>query len=77
MVMGDGLGCMYDFSLEEFCCKFKYFFVFVDSVLKILIQVGYLEYIDEQDNVLWIIFMICWDELYKFCEMGEVVEKLI
>lgn len=25
MAMGDGLGCMYDFSLEEFCRKFKYF----------------------------------------------------
>ncbi len=35
-----GPGCMYDFSLEEFCRKFKYFPVPADSALKILTQAG-------------------------------------
>ena len=75
--MGDGLGCMYDFSLEEFCRKFKYFPVPADSALKILTQAGYLEYTDEQDNASRIIFTIRRDELYKLREMGEAAEKLI
>ena len=65
MAMGDGLGCMYDFSLEEFCRKFKYFPVPADSALKILTQAGYLEYTDEQDNASRIIFTIRRDELYN------------
>ena len=77
MAMGDGLGCMYDFSLEEFCRKFKYFPVPADSALKILTQAGYLEYTDEQDNASRIIFTIRRDELYKLREMGEPAEKLI
>ena len=77
MAMGDGLGCMYDFSLEEFCRKFKYFPVPADSALKILTQAGYLEYTDEQDNASRIIFTIRRDELYKLREMGEAAEKLI
>jgi len=50
MAMGDGFQCVREFNLEEFCRKFKYFPVPVDSALKILTQAGYLEYTDEQDN---------------------------
>ena len=44
MAMGDGFQCIREFNLEEFCRKFKYFPVPVDSALKILTQAGYLEY---------------------------------
>ena len=44
MAMGDGLGCVREFNLEDFCRKFKYFPVPADSALKILTQAGYLEY---------------------------------
>ena len=49
MAMGDGLGCVREFDIEDFCRKFKYFPVPVDSALKILTQAGYLEYTDEQE----------------------------
>ena len=77
MAMGDGFQCIREFNLEEFCRKFKYFPVPVDSALKILTQAGYLEYTDEQDNASRILFTIRRDELYKLREMGTEVETLI
>lgn len=77
MAMGDGLGCMYEFNLEEFCRKFKYFPVPADSALKILTQAGYIEYTEEQDNASRIIFTVRRDELYKLRDMGDAAERLI
>lgn len=77
MAMGDGFQCVREFNIEEFCRKFKYFPVPVDSALKILSQAGYLEYTDEQDNASRILFTLRRDELYKLREMGAEVEGLI
>ncbi len=77
MAMGDGLGCMFDFNLEEFCRKFKHFPVPADSALKILTQAGYIEYTSEQDNASRLLFTIRRDELYKFQEMGAEADTLI
>jgi ATP-dependent DNA helicase RecQ len=77
MAMSDGFQCIREFNLEEFCRKFKYFPVPVDSALKILTQAGYLEYTDEQDNASRILFTIRRDELYKLREMGTEAETLI
>ncbi|WP_041579076.1 RecQ family ATP-dependent DNA helicase [Bacteroides helcogenes] len=77
MAMGDGQGCIREFNIEDFCRKFKYFPVPVDSALKILTQAGYLEYTDEQDNASRIYFTIRRDELYKLRETGEETEMLI
>jgi len=74
MAMGDGFQCIREFNLEEFCRKFKYFPVPVDSALKILTQAGYL---DEQDNSSRILFIIRRDELYKLREMGKEADALI
>ena len=77
MAMGDGLGCILDFNLEEFCTKFKHFPVVVNSSLNLLTQAGYLEYTDEQDNPSRIIFKAHREELYKLREMGPDAEKLL
>lgn len=77
MAMGDGLGCVREFNLEDFCRKFKYFPVPADSALKILTQAGYLEYTDEQDNASRLYFIVRRDELYKLRELGEDSDKLI
>jgi len=77
MAMGDGLGCIYDFSLEDFCRKFKYFPVPADSALKILTQAGYIEYTEEQDNTSRVIFTIHREELYRLGEMGKEAETLV
>ena len=77
MAMGDGLDCVREFNIEDFCRKFKYFPVPVDSALKILTQAGYLEYTGEQDNTSRILFTIQRDELYRLREMGDDMDKLI
>ena len=77
MAMGDGFQCIREFNLEEFCRKFKYFPVPVDSALKILTQAGYLEYTDEQDNAYRKLLKIRRDEHYKLLEMGTEAETLI
>ncbi len=77
MAMGDGQDCIREFNIEDFCRKFKYFPVPVDSALKILTQAGYLEYTDEQDNASRLLFTIRRDELYKLHKLGEEADKLI
>ncbi|WP_300812226.1 ATP-dependent DNA helicase RecQ [uncultured Bacteroides sp.] len=77
MAMGDGMGCIREFNIEDFCRKFKHFPVPVDSALKILTQAGYLEYTDEQDNASRLLFTVRKDELYKLKGLGEDTDKLI
>ncbi|NDV66355.1 ATP-dependent DNA helicase RecQ [Bacteroides sp. 224] len=77
MAMGDGQDCVYDFNLEEFCRRFKYFPVPADSALKLLTQAGYIEYTEEQDNASRLIFIIHREELYKLKEMGAEADTLI
>ena len=77
MAMGDGLGCIREFNIEDFCRKFKYFPVPVDSALKILTQAGYLEYTDEQDNASRLLFSVGREELYRLRELGEDMDRLI
>ncbi|AVM53738.1 ATP-dependent DNA helicase RecQ [Bacteroides zoogleoformans] len=77
MAMGDGQGCVREFNIEDFCRKFKYFPVPVDSALKLLTLAGYLEYTDEQDNASRLLFTIRRDELYKLKEMDDDTDKLI
>ena len=77
MAMGDGLDCVREFNIEDFCRKFKYFPVPVDSALKILTQAGYLEYTGEQDNTSRLLFTIQRDGLYRLREMGDDMDKLI
>ena len=77
MAMGDGLDCVREFNIEDFCRKFKYFPVPVDSALRILTQAGYLEYTAEQDSTSRILFTIRRDELYRLREMGEDMNRLI
>ena len=77
MAMGDGLGCIREFDIEDFCRKFKYFPVPVDSALKILTQAGYLEYTDEQDNAARLLFTVGREELYKLRGLGDDMDRLI
>lgn len=77
MAMGDGEGCVREFNIEDFCRRFKYFPVPVDSALKILTQAGYLEYTDAQDNASRLMFTLQRDELYRLHEQGKEAELLI
>lgn len=77
MAMGDGQDCIREFNIEDFCRKFKYFPVPVNSALKILTQAGYLEYTDEQDNASRVFFTVRREELYKLHKLGDEADKLI
>lgn len=77
MAMGDGLGCVREFNIDDFCRKFKYFPVPVDSALKILTLAGYLEYTDERNNASRLLFTLRRDELYKLQGLGEDTDRLI
>ncbi|WP_298107245.1 ATP-dependent DNA helicase RecQ [uncultured Bacteroides sp.] len=77
MAMGDGIGCMREFNIEDFCRKFKLFPVPVDSALKILTQAGYLQYTDEQDKASRLLFTLQRDELYKLREQDDKTELLV
>lgn len=77
MAMGDGLGCIYDFNLEEFCLRFKHFPIQAHNALSLLTQAGYIEYTEEQDNPSKLIFTVRRDELYKLKEMAKESEAVL
>ena len=77
MAMGDGLGCVREFDIDDFCRKFRYFPLPVDSALKILTLAGYLEYNPEADNASRLVFTIRRDELYRLREMEGEADLLI
>lgn len=77
MAMGDGIGCVREFNLDDFCRKFNYFPVPVDSALKILTQTGYLEYTDERNNASRLLFTLRRDELYRLQGWGDETDRLI
>ena len=77
MAMGDGLGCVKEFNLEEFCRTFKHFPVQAHSALKILTQAGYIEYTDEQDNASRILFLVHRDDLYKMQGMSQEIDTVM
>jgi ATP-dependent DNA helicase RecQ len=77
MAMGDGQGCVREFDIDDFCRRFKYFPVPVDSALKILTQAGYLEYTEEQENASRLRFSVRRDELYRLLNLDDATDRLI
>lgn len=77
MAMGDGLGCVKEFKLDDFCVKFKLFPVQADSALRILTQAGYINYTDEQHRASRLMFTLQRDELYKLQHLSEETDRLI
>ncbi len=77
MAMGDGLGCIKAFDIDDFCHKFKHFPVPVHNALKLLTQAGYLEYTDEQDNASRLMFTLSKEELYRLHDTDKETDRLI
>lgn len=77
MAMGDGMGCIKAFNLEDFCSKFKHFPVQADSALRLLTQAGYIEYTDEQNSASRLMFTLGREELYRLHEMDSDTDRLI
>ena len=77
MAVGDGLNCTYEFSLEEFCHRFKHYPTQANSALLILSRCGYIDYTDEEETHSRLIFQLRRDELYRLHEQNEEVESLL
>ena len=77
MAMGDGMGCVKEFKLDDFCMKFKLFPVQADSALRILTQAGYLTYTDEQRRASRLMFTLQRDELYRLNHLSDEADRLI
>ncbi len=71
IAMGGGAGETHEFDIDVFCRNFKHFPVPVDSALRLLTQAGYIEYVDEQENVSRLMFTVRRDELYNMNDNPE------
>ena len=71
IAMGGGAGETHEFDIDVFCRNFKHFPVPVDSALRLLTQAGYIEYIDERENVSRLMFTVRRDELYNMNDNPE------
>ena len=77
MAMGDGLGCVKEFKIDDFCVKFKLFPVQADSALRILTQAGYITYTDEQQRGSRLMFTLQRDDLYRLHQLSDEADRLI
>ena len=77
LAMGDGLNVTYDFNLEQFCRRFKRFPIPVTSALHILTKAGYIHFIEDEENLSRVLFLLDRDELYRLQGMSPDTECLI
>lgn len=76
VAVGAGFGNVYDFSLHEFCQRFKLPFLQTHHALKMLELSGYIEYTEEIDTRSRIRFLIFRDELYSL-QLDKETEELV
>ena len=65
IAVGYGFESVHDFSLSNFCHVFKFSLLQTHHALKILELSGYIEYVEDVDNVSRLIFIVRRDDLYK------------
>ena len=74
---GSGYNAMFEFNMEDFCRKFHHFPLQVHSALKILNRAGYIEYIEEQENLARVMFCLSRDQLYRLEHLEPHEERII
>ena len=74
---GSGYNAMFEFNMEDFCRKFRHFPLQVHSALKILNRAGYIEYIEEQENLARVMFCLSRDQLYRLEHLEPHEERII
>ena len=77
MAVGDGMGCRYDFDLNEFCQAYHLPLVQTESALRLLTQAGYIQYQEEEERVSRLRFIIPRDELYRRNDISETSDQVI
>lgn len=76
IAVGSGYNVVFDFSLQEFCQRFKFSILQAHHALKILELAGYIEYTEEIDTRSRIRFTVFRDELYSL-HLDEETDELI
>lgn len=77
MAVGDGYNVTREFNEPDFCKKFKYFPVPLESALHILTRANYLDYRDEDENYSRIMFMVQKEDLYKLERMPQQQDRVL
>ena len=77
MAVGDGMGCHYDFDLNEFCRAYHLPIVQTDSALRLLTQAGYIHYQEEEEHTSRLRFIIPRDELYRRYDISDTSDQVI
>ena len=62
---GTGQGRLFEFSLDEFCLRFRHFPVRANAALALLSRSGYIDYMEEQDSAARVHFLTQRNELYR------------
>ena len=65
VAIGTGEGRQFEFSLDEFCLRFRHFPVRAHSALMMLNRAGYIDYMEEQDSAARVHFLTGRDDLYR------------
>lgn len=77
MAVGDGMGCRYDFDLNEFCRAYHLPLVQTESALRLLTQAGYIHYEEEEEHTSRLRFTIQRDELYRRYDISDTSDQII
>ena len=77
MAVGDGLGCRYDFILNDFCRAYHLPIVQTESALRLLTQAGYILYEEEEEHTSRLRFTVQRDELYRRYDLSEAADIVI
>ena len=77
VALGDGFNCFFEFNTEQFCRTFKHFPARALAAINILVQSGYLDYSDSDDNKSRVRFLLQRDELYRLRNNSEEEDAVI
>lgn len=77
LAVGDGYNVTYEFNESDFCQKFHYFPIQLESALGLLTRANYLLFRDKSDNQSRIIFLLGRDELYRLDRLSGQLDTLL
>ena len=77
VAIGTGQGRLFEFSMDEFCLRFRHFPTRVHSALMLLTRAGYIDYMEEQDTAARAHFLTGRDDLYRLSGNSDDEDRVI
>ena len=77
VAIGTGQGRLFEFSMDEFCLRFRHFPTRVHSALMLLTRAGYIDYMEEQDTAARVHFLTGRDDLYRLSGNSDDEDRVI